>query len=196
VNLAQLLSYPTHPLCTQINEDSIAKLTKWISENHDQSDITILLNSGGGIVSLALGAYDTVRLMTEHTNIYIVATGRCQSAASILLFAADPDKRFATPEVRFMTHSVGMTVDGTRYPCVEDVTPELIKEMGDMIGADLQEAYDLQEILIDLTKKETNISDDDARRLFSAEGTYFSAARACEFGFVSRVLTRSSRSDT
>lgn len=65
-------------------------------------DISIYINSPGGLVYAGLGIYDTMQYISS--DISTICTGLAASMASILLCAGTPGKRYALPHSRVMIH--------------------------------------------------------------------------------------------
>lgn len=65
-------------------------------------DVSIYINSPGGVVSAGLGIYDTMQYI--QSDVSTICTGMAASMASVLLVAGTPGKRFALPHSRVMIH--------------------------------------------------------------------------------------------
>lgn len=65
-------------------------------------DVSIYINSPGGIVYAGLGIYDTMQYI--RSDVSTICTGMAASMASVLLVAGTPGKRFALPHSRVMIH--------------------------------------------------------------------------------------------
>jgi ATP-dependent Clp protease protease subunit len=65
-------------------------------------DITIYINSPGGIVSAGLAIYDTIQYIKP--NVCTICIGQAASMAAILLAAGTKGKRYALPHARIMLH--------------------------------------------------------------------------------------------
>ena len=66
----------------------------------DTADISIYINSPGGVVSAGLGIYDTMQLIKPHVN--TICTGMAASMASVLLCAGH--ERSILPHAKVMIH--------------------------------------------------------------------------------------------
>ena len=72
-------------------------------ESADSSkDISIYINSPGGIVYAGLGIYDTMQYISS--DVATICTGLAASMASVLLVAGTKGKRSALPHSRVMIH--------------------------------------------------------------------------------------------
>jgi len=65
-------------------------------------DITIYINSPGGVVHAGLGIYDTMQYISSKVG--TICTGMAASMASILLVAGEKERRSALPHSRIMIH--------------------------------------------------------------------------------------------
>ena len=66
----------------------------------DQADISLYINSPGGVVSAGLGIYDTMQLIRPNVN--TICTGMAASMASVLLCAGH--ERSILPHANVMIH--------------------------------------------------------------------------------------------
>ncbi len=71
------------------------------AENPDK-DISLYINSPGGIVTSGLAIYDTMQYIRP--DIATICIGQAASMGSLLLAAGTKGKRFALPHARIMTH--------------------------------------------------------------------------------------------
>lgn len=65
-------------------------------------DITIFINSPGGVVSAGLAIYDAIKRLK--CDVSTVCTGEAASMGAFLLAAGTKGKRFATPSSEIMIH--------------------------------------------------------------------------------------------
>ncbi|HPS02471.1 MAG TPA: ATP-dependent Clp protease proteolytic subunit, partial [Candidatus Sumerlaeota bacterium] len=65
-------------------------------------DITLYINSPGGVVSAGLAIYDTMQFIKPDVSTMVV--GQAASMAAVLLAAGCKGKRFALPHSRVMIH--------------------------------------------------------------------------------------------
>ncbi len=92
-------------LGTEIDEYSanvVQAQLLFLASTESDKDITMYLNSPGGIVSGGLAIYDTMQYIT--CDVSTVVTGMAASMASVLLVAGTKGKRFALPHSRVMIH--------------------------------------------------------------------------------------------
>ena len=81
------------------------------SENPSQ-DISMYINSPGGIVTSGLAMYDTMEYIRP--DIATVCIGQAASMGSLLLMAGTAGKRHSLPNARIMTHQPSGGFSGRR----------------------------------------------------------------------------------
>jgi ATP-dependent Clp protease protease subunit len=79
----------------------IAQLLHLESEDPDK-DISIYINSPGGVVTAALAMYDTMNFIRP--DVSTICVGQAASAAALLLGSGAAGKRFALPNSRILIH--------------------------------------------------------------------------------------------
>jgi ATP-dependent Clp protease protease subunit len=89
----------------------VAQLLFLESENPDK-DISLFINSPGGLVTAGLAIYDTMQFIRPDVSTYVL--GQAASMGSFLAQAGTPGKRFILPESRTMIHRVSSGTPSTR----------------------------------------------------------------------------------
>jgi len=89
----------------------VAQLLFLESENPDK-DISLFINSPGGLVTAGLAIYDTMQFIRPDVATYVM--GQAASMGSFLAQAGAPGKRHVLPESRTMIHRVSSGTPGTR----------------------------------------------------------------------------------
>lgn len=79
----------------------VAQLLFLESENPDK-DVSLYINSPGGVVTAGLSVYDTMQYIRPKVGTLCI--GQAASMGSLLLTAGEPGMRFATPNARIMIH--------------------------------------------------------------------------------------------
>ncbi|MES2983884.1 MAG: ATP-dependent Clp endopeptidase proteolytic subunit ClpP [Pseudomonadota bacterium] len=79
----------------------VAQLLFLESENPDK-DISIYINSPGGVVTAGLSVYDTMQYIKPKVGTLCI--GQAASMGSLLLMAGETGMRYATPNARIMIH--------------------------------------------------------------------------------------------
>ncbi len=74
----------------------------WLQSDDPEKDISLYINSPGGVVGAGLSIYDTMQLISPTVSTF--CTGLAASAASILLAGGAPGRRYALPHSRVIIH--------------------------------------------------------------------------------------------
>ena len=82
-------------------DDIMAQLLVLESQDPDR-DITLYINSPGGVVTSGLAIYDTMQYVRPKVSTLCI--GQAASMGSLLLTAGEKDMRFALPNARVMLH--------------------------------------------------------------------------------------------
>ena len=99
--LKERIIFLTGPINDAVASLVCAQLLYLESENPSK-DISIYINSPGGVVSAGLAMYDTMQYI--RSEVTTVCVGQAASAGSLLLAAGAKDKRFALPNAKIMIH--------------------------------------------------------------------------------------------
>lgn len=87
-------------------DDSTADLVMaqliFLEYEDSEKDITIYINSPGGIVSSGLAIYDTIQYIKP--DVSTICIGQAASMGAVLLAAGTKGKRYALPHSRIMLH--------------------------------------------------------------------------------------------
>ncbi len=99
---------------TEINDvvanNVIAQLI-FLRAEDSKKDISIYINSPGGVVSAGLAIYDTICYLECDVNTYCI--GQAASLGALLLCSGTKGKRYALPHSRVMIHQPHGGVGGT-----------------------------------------------------------------------------------
>ena len=134
-------------------------------------DISIYINSPGGMVYAGLGIYDTMQYVSS--DVSTICTGMAASMAAVLLVAGEKGKRFALKHSRVMIHQPLGGAQGQASD-IEITARELLKlkkELYDIISTHSGQPFE---------KVEAN-SDRDY---------WMTSAEAVEYGMIDKVLER------
>ena len=99
--LKERIIFLTGPIDDYISNLVIAQLLFLESENPEK-DISIYINSPGGIISSGLAVYDTMQFVKP--EVATLCVGQAASMGSLLLAGGAAEKRFALPNSRVMIH--------------------------------------------------------------------------------------------
>jgi ATP-dependent Clp protease protease subunit len=148
----------------------VAQLLFLQSQKRD-ADITLYINSPGGIISSGFAIYDTMQYLT--CDVATVCIGQAASMGSFLLAAGTKGKRFALPHSRIMIHQPMGGTSGQASD-IEIQARELIRLK-----------KELNRILSETTGKPIERVTKDSER-----DHYMSADEACAYGIVDKVVTK------
>lgn len=187
--LKELLSFPNYIHNGEIDERSATSIIKWLVVNREQKEVTLLFSSFGGDVCHGLAIYDVARLLSGTTSVNIVVLGECKSAGTFVIAAAEPERRYSAPSVRFMIHALTMSKDNGASVRCDTTTPpdEVLRTMELMSGSRLSEAYTLQDRVVEILTERTKLTAEKVRDMFKTD-SYFSAEEALEYGLVGTIL--------
>lgn len=135
----------------------------------DKADISLYLNTPGGIVSAGLGIYDTMQIISPKVN--TICTGLAASMGSILLAAGE--KRSILPHARVMIHQPLGGISGQASDIL--IEAEEIKKCRD----------ELCNILAEHTKQPFDKVFQDMDR-----DHWFNPQEAVDYGLVDKILNK------
>lgn len=139
--------------------------------SRDKSDISIYINSPGGVVYDGLGIYDTMQFVDCDIN--TICVGMAASMASILLCAGTQGKRAALPHSRIMIHQ---PIGGVRGQASDiEIEARQILQLKD----------ELYQIIADHSNRTLEQIEKDADRDF-----WLTANDAVDYGMIDKVLTK------
>jgi ATP-dependent Clp protease protease subunit len=141
----------------------------------DNADISLYINSPGGVVYDGLGIYDTMQFID--CDVQTICTGMAASMASILLCAGTKGKRYALPHSRIMIHQPMGGVHGQASDI--EIEAKQILKLKD----------ELYQILADHSHKTLDQIEKDADR-----DHWMTAREAVEYGMIDSVLIKKAKS--
>jgi ATP-dependent Clp protease, protease subunit len=173
-------------LDTDVNEHSasviVAQLLFLESENSEK-DISLFINSPGGLVTAGLAIYDTMQFIKPDVATYVI--GQAASMGSFLAQAGAAGKRHVLPESRTMVHRVSSGTPGTRGSVhVQELQFEDAKrtyEESQRINKRLTELY--------VRHNTAGKSYDELFEIMKFD-TFLSAEQAVEHGLADRVISK------
>jgi ATP-dependent Clp protease, protease subunit len=155
-------------------EDTTADLVMaqliFLEYEDSDKDITIYINSPGGVVSSGLAIYDTIQFIKP--DVSTICIGQASSMGAILLAAGTKGKRYALPHSRIMLHQPIGGVGGQ----AADIAIHAREIM--------QVKSTLNKILQKHTGQDLSVIAHDTDRNF-----YMSAEEAKAYGVVDEILT-------
>jgi ATP-dependent Clp protease protease subunit len=152
----------------EVSNSVIAQLLFLQSEDAEK-EVSIYINSPGGIVTAGLAIYDTMRFMKCPISTYCI--GQAASMGAVLLSAGNKGKRFILPNARVMIHQPWGGAQGQ----ASDVEIQA-KEIGRI-------KLRLNQILAANTGKSLKVVEKDTDRDF-----FMDADEAVKYGIVDKVV--------
>tara|TARA_R110002111_G_scaffold246094_2_gene308629 strand:- start:188 stop:793 length:606 start_codon:yes stop_codon:yes gene_type:complete len=99
--LKERIIFITGPIEDHMASLIVAQLL-FLESEHPKKEISIYINSPGGVVSAGLAIYDTMQYIRSPVS--TMCMGMAASMGSLLLTAGHPEMRYATPNARIMVH--------------------------------------------------------------------------------------------
>jgi len=148
----------------------IAQLLFLESENPDK-DISIYINSPGGLVTAGLAIYDTMQFVKP--DISTLCIGQAASAAALLLSAGAKGKRYCLPNATVMIHQVLGGYQG----------------QGSDIEIHARETMRLGRLLNEILAKHTGQPFDQVKKDTDRDN-FMDATQAIEYGLVDEIVAK------
>lgn len=152
------------------------------SENPDK-DITVFINSPGGLVTAGLAIYDTMQFIKPDVATYVM--GQAASMGSLLAQAGAPGKRHVLPNSRTMIHRVSSGTPSTRGSVhVQELQFEDARRS-------FEESQRLNKRLTELYVKHNSVGK-TYEELFETMkfDTFLSAEEAVEYGLADKIVEK------
>ncbi len=156
-------------------DDMVANLVMaqllFLDAEDSKKDISIYINSPGGVVTAGMAIYDTIQYIKA--DVSTICIGQAASAAAVLLAAGKKGKRYGLPNARVMIHQVMGGAEGQATD-VEIQTREILR---------IKKA--VNEILAKHTGKSIDKIEKDTDRDF-----YLTAVEAKKYGIIDEVIKK------
>jgi ATP-dependent Clp protease protease subunit len=154
-------------------DDSVANLViaqlLFLQSEDPEKDISIYINSPGGVVTAGLAIYDTMQFLKCDITTYCV--GQAASMGAVLLAAGSPGKRFALPNARIMIHQ---PLGGAQGQATD-------------INIQAQEIMRIKQILNRILAEHSKRGVEDLEKDTDRDN-FMSAQQAVEYGLVDEVV--------
>ncbi len=149
---------------------SICMQLLYCESENPKKEISMYINSPGGVVTAGMAIYDTMQFIKP--PIATLCIGQAASMGSLLLCAGDKDMRFALPNARIMVHQPsggfqGQASDIERH--AQDIL-KMKKRLNEVYVKHTGQPYDTVENTLD-------------------RDHFMSADEAKDFGLIDKVLT-------
>ncbi|MGE0197167.1 MAG: ATP-dependent Clp protease proteolytic subunit [Simkaniaceae bacterium] len=158
---------------TEINDqvaNAVVAQLIFLRAEDPKKDISIYINSPGGIISAGLAIYDTMRFLGIDINTYCI--GQAASLGALLLCAGTKGKRYSLPHSRIMIH----------------------QPLGGITGSSADIHIQAQEIIYQKRLLATIIAEHTGQPLEkviedSERDYYMSPENAVKYGLIDKVVT-------
>jgi ATP-dependent Clp protease protease subunit len=156
-------------------EDYVASLITaqllYLEAENPKKEISMYINSPGGVVTSGLAIYDTMQFIRPAVS--TLCTGQAASMGSLLLAAGEKGLRFALPNARVLLHQPsggfqGQASDIERH--AEDII-KLKRRLNEIYVKHTGQDYELIEKTLD-------------------RDYFLTAVEACNFGIVDKVISK------
>ena len=153
----------------EYNADLVVAQILFLESENPDKDISIYINSPGGVVTAGLAIYDTMKYVK--CDIQTICMGQAASMAAIILAGGTKGKRYALPSSRVMIHQPRGGVEGQESD-ISILAKEIIR----------LKKLSIEYLANDTGKSVEQISSDIERDF------YMSAQDALEYGIVDHVM--------
>ena len=164
-------------LGTQIDDHTanvIQAQLLYLDSSDPGKDVSIYINSPGGVVYAGLGIYDTMQYISS--DVSTICTGMAASMAAVLLVAGEKGKRFALKHSRVMIHQPLGGAQGQASD-IEITAREILKLKNE-----------LYEIISDHSGQPIEKVAANSDRDY-----WMTAVEAAEYGMIDKVLERTKK---
>ena len=153
--------------------DSVASLVTaqflYLESEDPKKEISLYINSPGGLVTAGLGIYDTMQYIKP--DVSTLCIGQAASMGSFLLAAGTKGKRFSLPNSRIMVHQPSAGFQGQATD----------------IEIHANEVLSLKKRLNEIYSKHTNKSVDNIKLALERDN-FMTPENAKEFGLIDKVV--------
>lgn len=171
----RIIFLSTEMIDDQIASSVIAQLL-FLDADDPKKEISLYINSPGGIVTSGLAIYDTMQFVSAPVS--TICIGQAASMASVLLAAGEKGRRFILPNSRVMIHQLSGGAQG----------------QGTDLEIQVKEMLRLKKTLTEILAKHTNQPYDkvyaDAER-----DNYMTAQEAVAYGLADKVIESIAKSN-
>jgi ATP-dependent Clp protease protease subunit len=153
--------------------DNVASLVTaqllFLESEDPKKEISLYINSPGGLVTAGLGIYDTIQYIKP--DVSTLCIGQAASMGSFLLAAGAKGKRFSLPNSRIMVHQPSAGFQGQATD----------------IEIHAKEVLSLKKRLNEIYSKHTNKSVDDIKSALERDN-FMTPENAKDFGLIDKVV--------
>jgi len=153
--------------------DNVASLVTaqllFLESEDPKKEISLYINSPGGLVTAGLGIYDTIQYIKP--DVSTLCIGQAASMGSFLLASGTKGKRFSLPNSRIMVHQPSAGFQGQATD----------------IEIHANEVLSLKKRLNEIYSKHTNKSVDDIKSALERDN-FMTPENAKDFGLIDKVV--------
>ena len=155
--------------------DNVASLVTaqllFLESEDPKKEISLYINSPGGLVTAGLGIYDTMQYIKA--DVSTLCIGQAASMGSFLLGAGAKGKRFSLPNSRIMVHQPSAGFQGQATD----------------IEINAKEVLSLKKRLNEIYSKHTNKSVDEIKSALERDN-FMTPDNAKDFGLIDKVVSK------
>ena len=155
--------------------DNVASLVTaqllFLESENPKKEISLYINSPGGLVTAGLGIYDTMQYIKP--DVSTLCMGQAASMGSFLLSAGTKGKRFSLPNSRIMVHQPSAGYQGQATD----------------IEIHAKEVLSLKKRLNEIYSKHTNKSVDEIKEALERDN-FMTPDSAKQFGLIDKVVEK------
>ena len=175
-NYSRLLKERIVFLVGPINDNVASLVTAqllFLESENPKKEISLYINSPGGLVTAGLGIYDTMQYIKP--DVSTLCIGQAASMGSFLLAAGEKGKRFSLPNSRIMVHQPSAGFQGQATD----------------IEIHANEVLSLKKSLNQIYSKHTGKSEDEIKIALERDN-FMTSENAKEFGLIDQVVEKRS----
>ena len=157
-----------------INDNVASLITAqllFLESEEPKKEVSLYINSPGGLVTAGLGIYDTIQYIKP--DVSTLCIGQAASMGSFLLAAGTKGKRFSLPNSRIMVHQPSAGFQGQATD----------------IEIHANEVLSLKKRLNEIYSKHTNKSVDEIKPALERDN-FMTPENAKDFGLIDKVVVK------
>ena len=154
-----------------LTADLVVAQLLFLESQDPERDISLYINSPGGIVTAGLAIYDTIKYIKP--DVQTICIGQAASMAAVILAGGAKGKRFALPSGRVMMHQPWGGAEGQAKD----------------INIQAREILRLKKMLTEYIAKDTGRSVESVATDLERDN-FMSASEAKEYGVIDKVMNR------
>ena len=154
-----------------LTADLVVAQLLFLESQDPERDISLYINSPGGIVTAGLAIYDTIKYIKP--DVQTICIGQAASMAAVILAGGAKGKRFALPSGRVMMHQPWGGAEGQAKD----------------INIQAKEILRLKKMLTEYIAKDTGKSFETVAADLERDN-FMSASEAKEYGVIDKVMSR------